>query len=908
MSKSTVLPNFRSGIVLSFFAVMLAVAGTPLASAQDAADEEIENIIVTGSHIKRDQSDMPSPIQIIDSETLANIGANSLPDLVNTLTINTGAQIYVQNLDQGRSAGTTNINLRGLGEAATLVLLNGTRNTLTPAINSNGDQFTNLSVLVPMIAIERVEILKDGASALYGSDAVAGVVNFITRDTFEGFEIKAETQNNEHGGDQLSFGLIVGGRHERGNFMVAFEYLEIDPVENAVLFDTYSDSMTSFSGFSNPSNVFGGGVRYVDPECDNVGAQEPMIFNAFLCRIIFGYYGHVIAEEQRMQAYGSATYEFTENSEFFGEFTFADNEAIIGSVPTQPMTNPVYVPENHPDVLNIFAAGVADPFAGVLRTNPDNGDLREVQWFGRVRGAGFPQNNDVKPYDAVRVKGGLRGDINDTWDYTVSYAYSRNSLAAGRAEPVQQNLQNALYGRGGPNQNEWYHFAWSAQDQNTEALFDDILGFYGYEAEATQKVFDFVVSGGFGEIGGGTIGAAFGVQYREDTLEYDYNDQSEDFAFSFFVGGSDFLISQDTTAVFGELSFPFSDSFEVNVAVRYEEIESASTTDPKVSFLFTPTDEWSLRASWGTSFKVPSLFINGGVAIGARTGDDPQKGVAGEGIAYRSESTLDPNGPALVPQEADNYNLGATYAGANGLTVSLDYWSFEFDNFITYEDHGGLLTTDTGPCIPDPAGPTGTLHPQVTRSQDCDVISVTAYASNAGFVETDGIDLHVSWAIDSGAGMFTPYVDATLVLSYDIDDPTFGPLDALGVRNVGNIGASNTELRANLGLNWALGNHGANLVVRYIDDYLSNQEDCANCGALPDPADWYPIDSMTTIDVQYSYRFENLFGGDTGGTFRLGSKNASGEIAPQTPGTGGYDERVHDPRGRYVYASLSVSF
>ena len=133
MSKSTTLPNFRSGIFLSFFAGLFVVAGIPLANAQDAADEELEEIIVTGSFIKRSQANLASPIQIIDSETMAEIGASSLPDLVNTLTINTGAQIYANNLEQGRNAGTTNINLRGLGEASTLVLLNGTRNEIHDA-------------------------------------------------------------------------------------------------------------------------------------------------------------------------------------------------------------------------------------------------------------------------------------------------------------------------------------------------------------------------------------------------------------------------------------------------------------------------------------------------------------------------------------------------------------------------------------------------------------------------------------------------------------------------------------------------------------------------------------------------------------------------------------------------------
>ncbi len=556
MSKPTFLPSIKSGIFLSTFATLLAVAGMPLAVAQDADDEEIENIIVTGSYIKRSQSDMASPIQIMDSDTIADIGARTLPDLVNTLTINTGAQVYANNLDQGRNAGTTNINLRGLGESSTLVLLNSTRNALTPAVNGNGDQYVNLSVLVPMIAVERVEILKDGASALYGSDAVAGVVNFITRDTFEGLEMTLQTASNEHGGDELQFGLILGGRHERGNFMAAFEFMEVDPVTNAERSADYGQTRNSITGFGMPSSIVNFGLAgpplvLADPACDAVGAQNPrwgpdlshaLVFTSFLCRLQYGYYGHVISDEQRLQGFMSASFEFADSAEFFGEMAFANNEVTIGSVPTQPVSDPVYVPENHPD-LPIFAAGggccgADDPndiYARGSRIGPTG--LREEQWWGRVLGAETPQNADLKPFEAWRAKGGLRGQINETWDYMLSYTYSINETTAVRREAVKAELQAALYGIGGPGRNETFHFAWENRDMNSPEMMDMIIGFYGYESQSTQKVFDGIVSGEFGSMGGGSMGAAFGVQYREDTLEYDYNELSEPFVFSFFIGG-----------------------------------------------------------------------------------------------------------------------------------------------------------------------------------------------------------------------------------------------------------------------------------------------------------------------------------------------------------------------------------
>jgi iron complex outermembrane receptor protein len=310
--------HWRKGAI-SFAAVtgLLASGWTTQAIAQD--DDGLEEIVVTGSYIKRSQSDMASPVEIIDSKQLADIGASTLPDMINTLTINSGAQIYANHLDQGRNAGTTNINLRGLGEASTLVLLNGSRTTLTPAVNSSGDQYVNLSTLIPMIAVERVEILKDGASALYGSDAVAGVANFITRDTFEGLEFKAELSSNEHGGDETHFGAIVGGKHERGHFMAAFEYMTADPVTNAERFDEFEPTMNSITGYGAPAvNIadFGLDIRLPDPDCDLattafVDRQQFFDPNSNVCRMTYGYFGNIISEEERLQGYASASYEIT---------------------------------------------------------------------------------------------------------------------------------------------------------------------------------------------------------------------------------------------------------------------------------------------------------------------------------------------------------------------------------------------------------------------------------------------------------------------------------------------------------------------------------------------------------------------------------------------------------------------
>ncbi len=902
------MKNITVGHLLNWRAVLAVLAGA-LASgwmtqavAQDTEDE-LEEIVVTGSFIKRTlQSDSATSIRIIDNEQMRAVGITTVPDLVNTLTVNTGAQIYANNLEQPRNAGTTNINLRGLGEASTLVLLNGTRNTWTPAVNTNGDQYVDLSTLLPMIAVQRVEILKDGASSIYGSDAVAGVVNFITRDKFEGLEVNLEASNSEFDANQYNFGVILGGRHARGNMMAAFNYFSADPVTNAERWPDYQDTQNSITGFGNPSSIFNGPQRFVDPMCDAVGAQNPpgLVFDAFLCRLTFGFYGNVISEETRQQGYASGTYELVGSHEFFGEVTYARNEIIIGSVPTQPVTNPVYVPENHPD-LAIFAPGDPDPYVNVGRTNPDNGDLREVQWFGRVRGAGFEQNNDRKPFRSWRWKGGLRGDLTENWDYMASYAYSVSETSSFRLEAIQAELQAALYGRGGPNRNEFFRFAWETQPLNSDAMYDTILGFYGYDAQADQKVFDLVVSGGdLWQMGGGGAGLAFGVQTREDTLIYDYNDMSEQFAFSFFIGGADFEASQRSNAVFGEIQLPFTESFTLNLSARWEEIEDASSTDPRITFLWTATDNLSFRGAWGTSFRVPSLFSQGGSFFDAGTGIDPQAPPGEGGTTFREENATDPDNP-LEPQDATTYNFGTTYKSDNGFSGSLDYWNYEYDGYITYESSSAVLSLDTDPLNPSP---------QVLREPTSNnVIQVTAFASNAGFLNTDGIDLDLRWAFETGLGTITPFFVATYTLSYDLDDPTLGPIDGLGLRNFHNIGAPSVEQRANFGVLWDRNNHSANIFVRYVGPYESDELASRLGGQITDPADYIDVDSVAMIDLQYSYAFRGLFGRDDRQTVvRVGAKNVTGEIAPPVPGSAGYDELVHNPTGRWVYLNLTASF
>jgi outer membrane cobalamin receptor len=218
-----------------------------------AQDGVIEEVVVTGSYIRRTTADSPSPLSVVSRADIENIGAVEISDIVNRMTYNTGSTNSNNSFSGGdNSSGETNINLRNLGLGSTLVLLNGRRN-LAGNTDSGGNAYVNTAIMTPTIAIERIEVVKDGASALYGSDAVAGVVNFITRDNFEGAEVQGRFSSDQESWkqDDSQIAAIWGTSGDRGSITVSAEYLDRKELKIDDRWDDYGRSGVSTLG--NPS-------------------------------------------------------------------------------------------------------------------------------------------------------------------------------------------------------------------------------------------------------------------------------------------------------------------------------------------------------------------------------------------------------------------------------------------------------------------------------------------------------------------------------------------------------------------------------------------------------------------------------------------------------------------------------
>ena len=197
-----------------------------LLSFQFIAEEEVEEVVVTGSYIKSSPTDGASPVEIVDRSEIDDLGATSIADITNNIAVNSGSENRSDSFTQGGTQGTSNINLRGLGLSSTLVLVDGRRHTVSGATANDGSVFVNTS-MIPVVALDRVEILKEGAASIYGSDAVAGVVNYIFRRDFNGFEAEVSRQEADIG-DQTDdrYSLIWGTGNDSTNVVLAASVLD----------------------------------------------------------------------------------------------------------------------------------------------------------------------------------------------------------------------------------------------------------------------------------------------------------------------------------------------------------------------------------------------------------------------------------------------------------------------------------------------------------------------------------------------------------------------------------------------------------------------------------------------------------------------------------------------------------
>ena len=919
----------RSGALL--VALVALAATVPAVGAEETVAQDIDQITVTGSRIKRTrQRDIATPLSSFDQDELRRLGINEVRDLLQLLPGNSGSQNNADALSQNYTVGTSNINLRGLGVSSTLVLLNGRRQVTSSIPTIDGSGFVDTAALIPMLALERVEILEDGAAAIYGSDAIAGVANFVTRTDYEGFDLSAEHRERTGNGTQVDdhFDAVFGRNfRESGNVLVALSHLS-----RTLLGQNEVDwRVPAWSSASNPGNfavlrettladgtVIAPGVITAAPHCSDhaiEGGHVPPAALAgntgvhSLCRFDFAPQITMVPEEERLQAFARLAMDAGSQMRVSGEFGYARNNIVRIISPSLPAISPnlAHIPAEHPG--NPFRDADAAPV-----------DLR---YIGRAYGYGEPpERNDLR-HETTRLALIAEGEAGEDVFWDVSYIHAGSDAEWRLPDTLHARLQEAM-GASSPDddllgvgpdcadsrealeagdvcllynpfsvENKVLAMTWggtefgearggTAEEQAfmRDYLIVDALGSTESELDVLEAVFT-------GEelftLAGGPAGYAFGVQYRDESIRGDYSPRVNNFEFSFLGGNPDYSGSRDAVAVFGELLLPVGPTLEAALGLRHEDYGGAigSTTDPKLSVLWAPSESLSLRGSASSSFRAPSLHQTHGAQT---TFSDVVEG--GNQFFVPNVTRGNRN---LKPETATSLNLGLSLTGALW-EFDLDYWDFRFEDALSRESTQGVVDEDSRRVA---AGEESRL----LRSSGGTIARVYTRYINTDEIRTSGIDLALRRRHRTEFGDFSLHLNATYVREYDITQADGRRIDGAGWLNRSNIGSPMPRWRGHTGLTWRRGGHQALMLVNHVDDYGHR-----HAGGVD------RIDSFTSVDVQYRLDLGRLPGSDAYGMLTVGLLNVTDEDPPFVNIAGSYDPKTGDPRGRRAYVRLGASF
>ena len=443
--------------------LLLVLVFVPGAQAQTS----IEEIRVTGSYLKREDLSGGSPLSVISADDLRAYGLTNVADVIDYLPFNTGSEFNADVFTQNLSAGTSNFNLRGLGLNSTLVLLNGRRQTVSGGVADDGSTFVDLNALAPLNVVERIEILKDGAAALYGTDAVAGVVNVLTRKDVDGWELEGGFGTTTRSSQQdVTLRGLYGLQTDRIRATVAASHLRRSWLPSV---DRDFTQGKGFSGFGQPgafillapsptfSDLPSGLIdpqSIIDPDCGPAGGSpNPTEPGSALgtCTFDFSPYYHLVPRERRWLTFASTVIDL-DDVEIFADAGYAHTDVLRGTSPSFPILNLATVPADNPgNVFNVPAL-----------------------FLGRPLGANAPVNLVTHTSETWRAVGGVRGRLQERWDWDLAASYSANRHVVKINNALADRFDAALNGLGGPNNDQFFNpFGSAALSQPGDATYHD---------------------------------------------------------------------------------------------------------------------------------------------------------------------------------------------------------------------------------------------------------------------------------------------------------------------------------------------------------------------------------------------------------------------------------------------------
>ena len=850
--------------------------------------QEIEEITVIGSYIGS-KSDKIS-VEVIGETEFNNLNISTVGEISKYLASSAGSHFQSNTLD-GVDQGMSAITLRGLDHASTLVLLNKKRQTFAGTPSHEGEGYIDVNI-IPEIALRRTEILKEGATSLYGSDAVAGVINFITHDEFTGTRIKLGHQETT-GYDQSdkTIGIIFGKEFNNANLVLAANFLDRSPLSSSEIpkiaengLSTLGNTFKVSEGDSVLSGDYAGeytaGQWVPDPNCEINGG----VLAGPFCKFLYGTRFNIVNDEDHKKFYLSFK---KDNDNLSYKLTAIVANIDVNDNPQSP---------SYP-ALSFMSKKIMPGQGGSPFNVP-------VTWYGRPLGSAFPSPLSPKDIDQYHVSGVVNLSLNENIDLELSITQSKHENFHNRPDTINSRMENAISGNGGSNGNQ----TWNIFDplSNSEDLIQYIKG--SEQSLRTGKLtsLDAILRTKFNN-----NNIAIGLQLNDEALDVKYNelarsefDQSGNLIkgadLLFLGGGKNISSDRNKKALFFELEKIFTENLDVLFATRYEKVENDSSFDPKLSINFRPTDKLLIRGSVGTSFSTPSMaqLFSSEIALGGVR--DVINGVEQSSSLF--VRVIQMGNPNLKPATSTNSNLGLFWNLNDNISLSADFWKINYKDRLELEDAQTKI-------IENPE------NPDIQRNELGDITAVSTTFFNEEKTKVKGLDINFNYKKTlSNQTTLDLGINATHLFDYltpeheeagDHEDEHESHM----VNRVGrfNYNAHTHSLpRLRLNAFFGLTQNGIRYSVntRYLDGYT-------NLRPLPAAAisSGYEneVDSFLVFDIGASkiFQIEN-------GELKLGLHlmNAFDESAPllyDSPDFS-FDTRLHDPRGRLINLSLDYEF
>lgn len=859
-------------------------------SQQTAENKEnsVEKIEVTGSRLKGVDLEGTQPLVVISAQDIKNSGATSVYDLLKDVGQLRGGSGTFSTSESGTAsndtpAGQAAASLRGLGPSSTLTLING-RRVAASSFAAGTENFVDINA-IPVSAIERVEILATGASAIYGADAVAGVINYVLKKDFDGAEIDLSYSDSEAGSDESKKGinLIWGhnfGSHNLTLFADFYDSNEFAYKDRALTANSWSPSTRgqyptvryTTSDYQDP--VSGEYVGFADPACPQalVLVTDPE-FGDTGC----GYNPNqdmLIRPAQQHASGGFIHHGELGNLRWFNELFLSRSKSTAQSTPAnftdvQDRSSWIYAGYNNPAIRN--NPTLASLIYPINRNSPNGVRVPVVELRGRFLAPRVIENET----NALRLVSGLQGNIADfEWESALMYSRSKSDQQALSGIYNRYKFNAALFGElcadgstncSPANGGLWFN-PFGGQTGN-DAVLDLISERPGRRGSSEVLSADFRLNGDLWQLPAGNVVSAFGAEFRQEKLSDDPDLIAQSrFDRNYLVdvigfGSSKSAAERKQWALFSELLVPLVEQVDLQLAGRYDHYDDfGASVNPKVGLSWRPTEALILRAAWATSFRAPSLTQAG---VELRTTSTTARCLpefaalycGGEVGGEITPNTLEFGNPALDAEEAESVSAGFAWSPTDSSTLTLDYWQFDHKKIIGTDLESVLMRTLSEPglrfCGLVPADKIGiSFDPLLCsglglssgfnndlnqvladwRKIDSRATSLPLFRDhillleNTGNQQTKGLDLTYSQRVETALGTFKLNADVTRLMSFTRERTAFSGTEQLA------DSFRYPRLLASLKLRWDADAWFGGLGLNYTSDY---QDEIA----LLEPAD-----------------------------------------------------------------------